>query len=102
MKLMCTWALLLWATTALAHVGSPDVFYEGDAGPYHLLVTVRPPAMIPGVAEVEVRSTSGNVNGIQIVPVYVTEKDQGYPPAPDVMQAVPGDPQSFTGKVWLM
>ncbi len=101
-KLICTWALLLWATTALAHVGSPDVFFEGDAGPYHLLVTVRPPAMIPGVAEVEVRSTSGNVNGIQIVPVYVTGKDQGYPPAPDVMQAVPGDPQSFTGKVWLM
>ena len=101
-KLICTWALLLWATAALAHVGSPDVFYEGDAGPYHLLVTVRPPAMIPGVAEVEVHATSGNVNGIQIVPVYVTGKDQGYPPAPDVMQAVPGDPQSFTGKVWLM
>jgi hypothetical protein len=101
-KLICTWALLLWATTAFAHVGSPDVYYEGNAGPYHLLVTVRPPAMIPGVAQVEVRSTSGNVNGIQIVPVYVTGKDQGYPPAPDVMQAVPGDSQSFTGKVWLM
>ncbi len=102
-NLIGTMALLLvWATAALAHVGSPDVYYEGDAGPYHLLVTVRPPAMIPGVAQVEVRSTSGNVNGIQIVPVYVTGKDQGYPPAPDVMQAVPGDPQSFTGKVWLM
>jgi len=97
------WALvLLGSASAFAHVGSPDVFYEGDAGPYHLLVTVRPPAMIPGIAEVEVRSTSGNVNGIQIVPVYVTGKDQGYPPAPDVMQAVPGDSQSFTGKVWLM
>lgn len=101
-KLITIFGLLLWATAALGHVGSPDVYYEGDAGPYHLLVTVRPPAMIPGVAEVEVRATSGNVSGIQIVPVYVTGKDQGYPPAPDVMQAVPGDPQSFTGKVWLM
>ena len=32
----------------------------------------------------------------------MTGKDRGFPPTPDVMQAVPGDPQSFTGKVWLM
>ena len=104
-KILRRWAwafLLLWATAAMAHVGSPDVYYEGDAGPYHLLVTVRPPAVIPGVARVEMRATSGTVKGIQVVPVYVTGKDQGFPPAPDVMQAVPGDPQSFTGKVWLM
>ena len=104
-KLVRTWSwtwILLWSATALAHVGSPDVYYEDDAGPYHLLVTVRPPAMIPGVAQVEVRATSGTVKSIQIVPVYVTGKDQGFAPTPDVMQAVPGDPQSFTGKVWLM
>jgi hypothetical protein len=96
-----TW-VLLWSATALAHVGSPDVYYDGDAGPYHLLVTVRSPAMIPGVAQVEVRVTSGTVSSIQIVPLYVTGKDQGFPPTPDVMQTVPGDPQSYTGKVWLM
>ena len=44
-----------------AHVGSPDIFYEGDAGPYHLLVAIRPPVVIPGIAEVEVRSTSNDV-----------------------------------------
>ncbi len=93
---------LLWSATAFAHVGSPDVYYEGDAGPYHLLVTVRPPAMIPGIAQVEVRTTSGTVSGIQIVPIYLTGKDQGFPPTPDVMLTVPGDPHSFTGKVWLM
>ena len=49
------------ASAALAHVGSPDVFYEGDAGPYRLLVAIRPPVVIPGVAEVEVRSTSNDV-----------------------------------------
>src|SRR5882762_5921920 len=26
-----------------AHVGSPDVYYDGYAGPYRLLVTLRPP-----------------------------------------------------------
>ena len=93
---------LCLTATASAHVGSPDVFYEGNAGPYQLLVTVRPPAMIPGVAEVEIRAISDNVTGIHIVPVYITLQDQGYPPTPDVMQAVPGDPHTFTGKVWLM
>ena len=33
-----------------AHVGSPDVYFQGLAGPYHLTVTIRTPAMIPGVA----------------------------------------------------
>ena len=49
--------LLLLIATAFqshtqAHVGSPDVFLEADAGPYRLLVTVRPPHAIPGVADV--------------------------------------------------
>jgi hypothetical protein len=36
--------LALWiALPAAAHVGSPDVYYEGDAGPYHLFVVVRVP-----------------------------------------------------------
>ena len=87
---------------ALAHVGSPDVFYEGDAGPYHLLITVRPPGMIPGVAQVEIRSTTAPMSVVQVVPVYLTARDAGLPPTPDPMQPVPGDPQSFSGKVWLM
>jgi hypothetical protein len=93
---------MLLSTAALAHVGSPDVFFEGEAGPYHLLVTVRPPAMIPGVADVEVRETSGTVNAIRVTPIYITGKDAGFPPTPDLMAPVPGDPKSYTGKVWLM
>lgn len=95
-------AFLFLSTTAFAHVGSPDVYYQGDAGPYHLLITVRPPAMVPGIAQVEVRPTSDSVNKVSIVPVYLTGLEAGSPPAPDSMKPVAGDPQSFTGKVWLM
>jgi hypothetical protein len=38
-----------------AHVGSPDVVYEGNAGPYPVHVIVRPPMVVPGVAQVIVR-----------------------------------------------
>ncbi len=32
--------LLAISSAAFAHIGSPDVFYEGNAGPYRLLVTM--------------------------------------------------------------
>src|SRR5215470_9264022 len=99
----CLLLLPAVSPTASAHVGSPDVFLESDAGPYHLLVTVNPPGMVPGVAQVWVRVVSGGVNKISLVPIFVTGgKDQGLPPSSDFMQVVPGDPQSFTGRVWLM
>jgi hypothetical protein len=94
--------IALFATSASAHVGSPDVYFEGAAGPYHLLVTVNPPPMVPGIAQVEVRVTSGSVSSISITPVYVNGKDQGLPPAADSLQPSAVDPQAFTGKVWLM
>lgn len=95
-------ALLFIASPAFGHVGSPNVYFEGDAGPYHLLVVVNPPAMVPGVAQVQIRVTSGTVSSIAIAPVFVNGKDQGLSPAPDMMQPVAGDPRTFTGKVWMM
>jgi len=95
-------ALLFMAFPAFGHVGSPNVYFEGDAGPYHLLVVVNPPAMVPGVAQVQLRVTSGTVSSIAIAPVFVNGKDPGLPPTADMMQAVAGDPQTFTGKVWMM
>jgi hypothetical protein len=89
-------------SSADAHVGSPDVYFEGAAGPYRLLVRVNPPVMVPGIAQVQVRVTSGTVAGISVAPVYVNGKDQGLPPAPENLQPSAADPQCFTGKVWMM
>lgn len=99
---ICVLALVLVASTAFAHLGSPDVYLESDAGPYHLLVSVSPPAMVPGVAQVQIRVTSGAVDSVTITPVYVNGKDQGLPPAPDAMRSSAGDRRWFTGNVWLM
>ena len=93
--------ILMLSSSAFAHVGSPNVYLEGDAGPYHLLLSVNPPAMVPGIAQVKVRVESGTVKSIRITPVYINGKDQGLPPTPDLMQSG-ADPQWFTGTVWLM
>jgi hypothetical protein len=92
---------LLAAAPLLAHVGSPDIFYEGDAGPYHLLVTIRPPQVVPGVAEIEIRCASPDVRTIRILPLRLAAGRQ-YAPLPDVAQRSSDDPQFFTGSLWLM
>jgi hypothetical protein len=90
------------AIPVLAHVGSPDVFYQGDAGPYGLFVTVRMPQVIPGVAEIEIRCKSGDVNAIQIVPLRLSGPGSTFPPTPDLAVRSKDDSQFFTGSLWLM
>lgn len=94
--------LLALATAGWAHVGSPDVFYEGDAGPYRLLVTIRPPVVIPGVAEIEIRSASPEVRELRITPLPLTGPGARFAPMPDLAQRSKQDPQFFTGSLWMM
>ncbi len=84
------------------HVGSPDVYFQGLAGPYHLTVTVRTPAMIPGLADIEIRSSDPGVNSIQVVPLHIVGPGSKYPPPPDPLVQSKDDPQYFSGKIWLM
>ena len=85
-----------------AHVGSPDVFLEANAGPYRLLVTVRPPHAIPGVADVEVLTTSEDVRDVHIVPLPLTGAGAQFAPVPDRAIRSVEDPKLFTGHLWLM
>ena len=94
--------LLVLAALAQAHVGSPDVFLEGKAGPYTLFVTVRPPLTIPGVAEIEVRSESAGVREIKAVPLAITGAGSKFAPIPDSLKASAQDGQFFSGALWMM
>lgn len=93
---------LMTAFSLSAHVGSPDVYFEGDAGPYHLFVTVRVPQVIPGIAEIDVRSASNDVEKIEIVPMRLSGPGSDLPPTPDVAERSKQDAQFFTGSLWLM
>jgi hypothetical protein len=85
-----------------AHVNSPDVYFDGYAGPYHLLVTVRPPAVVPGIAQIEIRSETGDVDKIEIVPMRIIGPGAKLAPAADAAERSSDDPQLFTGKLWIM
>src|SRR5436305_6439891 len=93
--------LLAAAAPLAAHVNSPDVFFEGQAGPYQLLVTIRPPQVVPGVAEIEIRSLAPDVREIHIVPLRLSTDPQ-FAPVPDLARPSKLDPQYYTGSLWLM
>jgi hypothetical protein len=94
--------ILLLATALPAHIGSPDVFYEGTAGPYRLLVTIRPPLIVPGVAGIEIRSPTPGVREMRIVPLPLTGAGAKFAPTPDIARRSSEDAQFFTGSLWLM
>ena len=109
MKCLLTVAITVVAITlpgfaipAQAHVGSPDVFVDDHAGPYRLFVTVRVPQVIPGIAEIEIRSEANDIGKITVAPMQLTGPGSQYAPVPDVTQRSKTDPQFFSGNLWLM
>ena len=95
-------AVTAWQLPAAAHIGSPDVFVEAHAGPYRLLITVRPPHAIPGVADVEVLATSDDIRDVRIVPLPLTGPGAKFAPVADRAERSAEDPRLFTGHLWLM
>jgi hypothetical protein len=90
------------AIPAQAHVGSPDVYAEGQAGAYKLSVVVRPPVVIPGVADIEVHAQTGGIDRITVTPVPLTGEAAKHPPAADAMERPSADASYFTAHLWIM
>jgi hypothetical protein len=93
--------LALSAPVAQAHIGSPNVFFEGPAGPYPIRVTIEPPGVVPGLAQIHVRVRSGDAQTVTVLPVRWDAGTRGAPP-PDLARLVPGETNLFTAQLWLM
>lgn len=97
-----TLALWLGVLATSAHVGSPDVFHAGKAGPYDVRVVVRTPTVIPGRARVTVRlADAAGVSHVEVVPAFWRTGSRGAP-AGDMLVRVPGPEAVYDGQVWLM
>ena len=83
-----------------AHIGSPDAWYEGNAGPYRVLVQVVVPPVVPGVATVFARVFG---EGVRTVTLQTNRFDAiATSPPPEAALPVKNDPGLFTAKLWVM
>jgi hypothetical protein len=85
---------------AAAHVGSPDAWYEGNAGPYKVTVQVQLPGVVPGVAQIFVRVAGAKPDRITVVGNKF-DATGGAPP-PEIAAPVEGDPGLYAARLWLM
>jgi len=92
---------LLMAVVLAAHVGSPDVYWSGKAGPYPIDVVVRPPQVVPGIAEILVRAPDAGIERVTVRPVYWRAGSRGAPSA-DEAKPVQNAPGMYSGRLWLM
>ncbi|HEX6252257.1 MAG TPA: hypothetical protein VFZ56_12575 [Gemmatimonadaceae bacterium] len=100
-RAVATAALGLLVVITSGHVGSPDTWFAGNAGPYRVLVHVRAPGVIPGIAEVtvqvegdeDIREVLANVNRFDAVAAA---------PPPERAKPVRGQPNTWRLPLWVM
>jgi hypothetical protein len=93
--------LLLAPRLARAHVGSPDVFFDGKVGPYPAQIVIRMPPVVPGRAQIEVRAQTQDALTVSSLPLYSQTAVKNAPPA-EPAQPVTGEPGLYRGELWLM
>jgi len=87
---------------AEAHVGRGAIVQDGQAGPYHLVVTIRPPDVIPGVAAIEVLASDDDVARLSVVPLPLRGEGAASPPLADEARRDANDPHLYWSTLWLM
>jgi hypothetical protein len=92
---------LLQNITSYAHVGSAGVQMQAQAGAYKVLVSIMPPDVIPGTAQVSVYIENGEARKVTVRPIYFYSGDKGAPTS-DPLLPVAGQNGQFQGAVWLM
>jgi hypothetical protein len=83
-----------------AHIGSPDAWYEGNAGPYRVVIQVVTPGVVPGVANVFTRVEG---TGVEEVTVQANRFDAlAAAPPPEIAEPVNGESGMYRAPLWIM
>ncbi len=101
MKILLLALSLFFPLLARGHVGSPNVFFEGKAGTHPVRVIIRPPATLPGIAQVDVRVTDGDIERVTLRAIFWEAGEEGAP-APLEAARVTGETQLFNAPLWLL
>jgi hypothetical protein len=92
---------LFSSAPAQAHVGSPDIFFNGLVGLWPARITIRMPGVVPGRAQILVQVQSKEPLTVTFVPLASGIAVSNAPP-PETAQRVAGETNLYTGELWLM
>ena len=93
-------ACLFAPMLAHSHVGSPNVFFEGKAGPHPVRVIIRPPAVLPGIVQADIRVATDGVTNIFLQAVPWETNAAAAPPV--IAVAVAGETNLYNAAFWLL
>lgn len=93
--------LVLGPVLAYGHIGTQNVVFESSQPPNPVRVIIRPPGVVPGLADIDVRVLTNGVRRVTALPVYWRAGLAGAPP-PDLARPVPGDSELYHAQLWLM
>ena len=91
----------LLASAAAAHIGSPNVFFEGHAGVHAVRVVIRPPQTFPGIAQADIRISDSDVTRVTVRPALLDAGSEAEPPASEAVR-VAGETQLWNASFWLL
>ncbi|MBL9139068.1 MAG: hypothetical protein JNK85_24585 [Verrucomicrobiales bacterium] len=100
-QILVTAWISFFAVTARADSSHQTVFYEGRVGPYLARISIQPPGVVPGLANINIRILEGDVREAEALPLKWNTGKQGAPP-PDRALPVQGEDRLFSTQLWLM
>ncbi|HZJ17085.1 MAG TPA: hypothetical protein VFD27_18665, partial [Chthoniobacteraceae bacterium] len=101
MKALLLALCLFMPPLARGHVGSPNVFFQGKAGPHPVSVIIRPPATLPGIAQVDVRVADDDISRVALRAIFWAAGEESAP-APIEAARVSGETNLFHVPLWLL
>ena len=92
-------------------IGHYNVTYEGQAFNKTIRALIKPPGVIPGIANITIKTFGQSIDSIKIKPIkwhgaissapHLVIGPQGSPPA-DLMHQIDDNKKFFMGELWLM
>src|SRR5436190_21541388 len=101
MRTYLAFCVFAFCLVSEAHIGSPNVFFEGKAGEYPVRAVICPPQVVPGLAAISVRVPGVPVERVTVLPVFSRAGREGAPP-PDEARLVRGESNLYSAALWLM
>ena len=92
---------ILFFSISFSHIGNPSIVYEGNAGEYLIRIVIRPPGVVPGLAEIFVQSLDGKITDVKVQPMKWNAGAEGSPPS-DIAIPMFDQPDKYTSELWLM